>query len=441
METWLNSSLVNMFFFFYTFLTFSAFKCSSDFTEVEWDVILDDVASFDQDKEKIPARDNDIIFNLNTDEYVLKGNEILTENDLEIFFNSDILKSITDDFEQNEIESLPSNKEKSISSLPSEIYLSGDEKVETLHRTPITCVVPVLNDDDTLNNELLRGILEKINGTEPQVEKRDKTKSSSIYKQDYLDMKNAIMRKIKEQLPCAPIRKLRDYEIQNWPDGIDPTANYWTKVEIEMIKEKFNDLKFFYHPLVGKNRRQVIKKIDLKLSDNDFARILTRFRTESGFHNAKIVEWDMLDRSQLPKEFSDIKSYSNIINIASAFGFMENLHFYRYASFYLSRLVQPNSSLCAVDYYFACKSNLLEKFKQESRHENAKRIEWSRIDLSRLPEKFRKLNLSNAIVFDCGLFKDPEFFENIYFLEFCDLELKILAQKSESRKKRKMIEA
>lgn len=123
------------------------------------------------------------------------------------------------------------------------------------------------------------------------------------------------------------------------------------------------------------------------------------------------------------------------------FGFLENLHFYRYASFYLSRLIQQNSSLCASDYYFACKVNLLEKFKQDSRHENAKRIEWSRIDLSRLPEKFRGMNLSNSIVFDGGLFKDPEFFENVHFFEFCDLELKLSAQKSESRKKRKMIEA
>lgn len=399
-----------MIFFFYIFLSFSAFKCSPDFTDVEWIEVLDGAVPLDQDQEK----------KLSHDDHILNSDEHESDNDFETFFNCDLVNSLIDDEKGRESQSLSSSEC---------MLISG-----SVERTPIMLLNDFMFHDSTVNYEVLSDVLSRVNGSIPKRKNR-LLRVKSRYKQEYIDMKNNLRRKIAEQLPNYQMGSLRDYEIQNWPEGVDPMAQYWTKAEIEKIKCKFDDLIFNYRPASG-GKRQMIKENDFKASDSEFAVILRRFQVESGLYNAKVIEWDMLDRSQLPEEYKDIKTNINIINTAMTKGFLENLHFYRYASFYLPRLIQQNS---AHDYCISCREALLEKFKRESRHENAKHIEWSRINLSRLPAKFSHMKLSNATVFDGGLFKDPEFFENVYFDEYCDKELKILAQRTEYRKRRKII--
>lgn len=415
-----------MTFFFCILLFLSTFMCSSDLEEVVgWKEVLDDTISF----EAIDVS----LSNLNNFENSLEAFDILSDNEFKTSL-SEVFKDTVNEKEEKESFTHTSDNKEIIN-------------IKSCFNGETSYDLNVLFNDDILldNDEKLNSYSFSLKENQLKKQKRGhdfctRRTNSCNYKQHIFDIKNDIKRKIKEQLPNVSSYSLRNFEIQNWPKEVDPLANYWTRNEIEMIKYKFNDLIFIYRPKPG----LILEKRIQEVKDGSiFAELLKRFKVESGFSNANFIEWGMVDRSQLPEEHQNIKLNIKIVDMAVSYGFLENLHFYKYAAFYLPRLEwanQQSKGAAAIDYYVHCREVLLEKFRRESRHENANNILWLRIDISKLPEKYRQIKLSNVIVFDKGLFKDPEFFENVHFLEYFDHELRTLFLRLENREKRKIID-
>lgn len=119
--------------------------------------------------------------------------------------------------------------------------------------------------------------------------------------------------KFKSQHPQASY-SLRNYNVENWPEGVDMFKTTWNKQEIEAIRSKMDDFVFTKRevPFDFKTEFGVSDLSDLedvldhsmsKLSTNEF--LLNRFREETGNLEAKRIDWSLLDRRDIPSRYED----------------------------------------------------------------------------------------------------------------------------------------
>lgn len=432
-----------MLFLGFLILLLSGFRCSSDdfnfdLPEKEWNKYLTDTTfSFNRDIFIFPDTAED--------SYSLLNSGILLDDK----FNGNSFKDSFNEGEEKCSESLDNSENSSTCH-------SDERKVEENVSLPIekdkgndfSSEAPriLLNDATSNESSVPRSAYDPITKSNPNIREYKsimKNSKSSKYKKYFNDIKRDLNEKILEQHPLHSTASMRKFEIQNWPKEVDPFAQYWTKEEIEMIRPRLNDLIFIRRSETKNKETFVNVPCTINLAQV-FDDLLMRFKSESGFHNAKKINWEIMDPSQLPDKYKNIEPKRIAMKSAIAAGspgLVENIHFYRYAAFYLSILEDSLQNLgdsskrfSANDYMNSCRMELFEKFKRESRHASATHIEWLQIDSSRLPAKYRGMKLSNFIVFEYGLYKDPEFFENVHFNEYSAKRLKALFHLNRGRK-------
>ena len=124
---------------------------------------------------------------------------------------------------------------------------------------------------------------------------------------------------------------LNDYEILNWPSTIDVKKKEWSHEEMDQIEKVFNEIQFISKELIfhavdehkdveRQNETDsnygfeiVRSDLDFKL-DQIFISLLDRFKSETGDTTAEYIQWNLLDRSQLPLRYSNFLKDSTIIS-------------------------------------------------------------------------------------------------------------------------------
>ena len=293
----------------------------------------------------------------------------------------------------------------------------------------------------------------------------NETKSSENslnFRECLAEIKKDLFKKLKEQHPLVPSLRLRNYRIQNWPVEVDQYSNYWPKKEIKLIRERLNDLVFTVHE--GKisieeecgitKHPEIEFVIDPNMTKSQtFADLLHRFRIESGFQEAKCIDWKMLDSSQIPEKYDAIEIKGKLMWITKFHKnpeIVNNMHFYKYteeelAKFrkgLLARKEKQRKSITKTEIGpKQVKLNVLTQFRRETRNSEAQAINWKCIDLEKLPEKYRTLKLTNRVVFETQkLYKEADFIQNVRFKEYTEKHLNRLA-KERALKRRKRFAA
>ena len=138
-------------------------------------------------------------------------------------------------------------------------------------------------------------------------------------------IKKKLRKKIKEQHPEVAHVYLRNYDIQNWPEGVDPSAGYWKKDEIKLINERFNELIFIDSAVMARN------EISKKLA---YYYLLERFQLESGYVGAKYIIWSLLDRSKLPEKYKNMifsnETFRSSLSNGEYSEFIDYIHFRKF---------------------------------------------------------------------------------------------------------------
>ena len=130
---------------------------------------------------------------------------------------------------------------------------------------------------------------------------------------------------------------LNNYEILNWPSTIDFKKKGWAHEEMDQIEKGFNEIQFvskepIFHAadenLMDVEREDqtdsdfgfeiVRSDLDFKL-DQIFISLLDRFKSETGDTTAEYIQWNLLDRRQLPPKYSNFLKDSTIISANELF--------------------------------------------------------------------------------------------------------------------------
>ena len=169
---------------------------------------------------------------------------------------------------------------------------------------------------------------------------------------DFKVLRSAVRAKLHEiferQYPSGKL-KLRAYEIENWPSGVDKiNPKNWLKADLVRINERIPFYRFVPREKVpeaqysDKELRQSLKGMkcltsatlrdDYNLSTTR-ASILNRFKEESGKANAKKIDWRYLDRRQVPEKYNSVPlngaSTSQMLVYKNP-EIIDNIHFYKF---------------------------------------------------------------------------------------------------------------
>ena len=143
----------------------------------------------------------------------------------------------------------------------------------------------------------------------------------------------------KSQHPRARY-SLRNYTVENWPEGVDMLKSTWTKQEIEAIRLKMGDFVFVKReiPFDYKTEYGIGELGDLgnvldhsmsQYSTNVF--LLNRFREETCNLEARRIDWSLLDRSDVPPRYDGcVINGKSIFQLSSFFKnpeIVSNIHF------------------------------------------------------------------------------------------------------------------
>lgn len=108
-------------------------------------------------------------------------------------------------------------------------------------------------------------------------------------------LKKALKDMFKRQYPEQLYSK-NQYEILNWPHGVDFKKSRWTNYEMSLIESNFKEFKF-----VLKSSLKVDGAFEI------FSKfLLQKFRDETGNQNAQSIDWDLLNKSRIPIEYSGL---------------------------------------------------------------------------------------------------------------------------------------
>lgn len=123
---------------------------------------------------------------------------------------------------------------------------------------------------------------------------------------------------------------LRQFDIVNWPEGIDLLSKTWRKREMETIREMMQEFVFKKRELaIIDNSDYKREHVRRKTEVHDF--LLKRYREESGDTMAININWNQLDRRNIPSKYDefDVNCYTQ--SHKAFYGNPEivyNVHFY-----------------------------------------------------------------------------------------------------------------
>ena len=134
---------------------------------------------------------------------------------------------------------------------------------------------------------------------------------------------------------------LRNYYVENWPEGVDLFKDHWTKEEIDKINERLPILKFQlrdqYFTLskqLGLDEKQCLTEaeLDLSLTNAMVNKLLhERFKVESDLPNARKLDWQLLDKRCIPEKYHEVPLNSLTIQSPLIYQnreIIDNIHFY-----------------------------------------------------------------------------------------------------------------
>lgn len=150
-----------------------------------------------------------------------------------------------------------------------------------------------------------------------------------------LELKNAF----KAQHPDEEF-KWRNYEIQNWPEGVGMLPDRWGKEDIRKIRENIHRFVFVKRlEAISRSSQLGIKQLgDLsgildpswtKKEVHDF--ILKRYRKETGYANSQKIIWNFLDRRDIPAKYDTIEINNISMNSLKIYRnpeIISNVHFF-----------------------------------------------------------------------------------------------------------------
>ena len=154
----------------------------------------------------------------------------------------------------------------------------------------------------------------------------------------------------------------------------------------------------------GKSRKEVAVEL------------LQRYRRESGWHGAAIIDWKQIDRTSLSNKYDEIELNSCILQKKEFFQnpeIIDNIHFKPYTA----------DQITSKSYYQktngwkkrrSADKRILETFRQETGLLVAKTVSWRDVDKSRLPEKFRNLEINAMSIRRMYLYADSDFITNLH---------------------------
>lgn len=190
--------------------------------------------------------------------------------------------------------------------------------------------------------------------SEPEQEEMVNEHESNVALQSHHSFNNAkerskwLMNQIKEtcrsQHPDGISYNPRHYEIVNFPEGIDQMKSRWTCHEMNLIEGKIDELVFIKRPFrfsleqqLGMERLPNLNGILVKeMTKPKTQRILLeRYRIESGEADAKHINWNLLDRRDIPAKYENIPINSFSMSLTKFFKnpeIVSNIHFFQHDS-------------------------------------------------------------------------------------------------------------
>lgn len=210
-------------------------------------------------------------------------------------------------------------------------------------------------------------------------------------------------------------------------DALHCSPIAFTENEIEMEAE-INVNNCFSTKLYG----SYLYPRDYGKSRGDFmAEMLKRFRSESGWPLADSIDWKQVDRTKLPRKYAEIELNAREMrkNIKQYPEIADNIHFKPYTTDQLSlKALHQRKNKSRVpgnqNEWKTAYQRIFEIFRQETGRIYAENISWSKLDKSRLPEKYRDQEITSLSIYRGKLYEDPEFIENIHFTHDSDLKSK-----------------
>ena len=189
-----------------------------------------------------------------------------------------------------------------------------------------------------------------------QSQQQEMTKINNIEPVDNLKTpsklyKSAIRAKLREIFASQYPRfdySLRAYEIENWPPGIHSyDTEKWSKSDLIQINEMIPYIRFVPRKTFIEADYN-IKKLRYSLRDMEcltsatlnydylkpkmMKMIFERFRLETGRPFATRIDWDLLDRSQIPEKYNYVPLKSETVSNQLIYKnpeIINNIHFYR----------------------------------------------------------------------------------------------------------------
>ena len=152
---------------------------------------------------------------------------------------------------------------------------------------------------------------------------------------------NADLQNLFEVQYPGKIYKRREYEIQNWPEGVCITPDRWRRKEIEKIRENMHEFVFVKRPETfsissesGLDKLDDLKDIlDHSMTQKGLSYILLkRYREETGQSSALKINWNLLDRRNFPERYKDVKINSVSMKLNALFKnpeIINNIHFFK----------------------------------------------------------------------------------------------------------------
>ena len=153
---------------------------------------------------------------------------------------------------------------------------------------------------------------------------------------------NQIKAACRSQHPDGISYNPRHYEIVNLPEWINPMKSRWTCHEMDAIESKIDELIFVKRPFrfsleqqLGMDRLPNLNGILVKeMTKPETNRILLeRYRIESGEADAKHINWNLVDRRDIPAKYENIPINSFSMSLTKFFKnpeIVSNIHFFQH---------------------------------------------------------------------------------------------------------------
>ena len=133
---------------------------------------------------------------------------------------------------------------------------------------------------------------------------------------------------------------LKAYDIENWPEDVSVLKSNWSMSEIAQINHKLSKLVFHkkntptFAERIGLDALGSLDGVLIKSwrKDHVYARLLERFRVETGNPAARAIDWSKLDRRDIPIRYGPYKIHSTSMKNEKFFKnreIVDNIHFFK----------------------------------------------------------------------------------------------------------------